>query len=101
SNGYLKTPLEELIPPSSVDLNGNLESYRKEQFELAERALSVIQHLDPPGVGARSLRECLLLQLSPGMPLYDEIKSLVENHLEDLENNRLPLIAKKPGYSIE
>ncbi len=101
SNGYLKTPLEELIPPSSVELNGNLESYRKEQLELAEQALAVIQHLDPPGVGARNLRECLLLQLTPGMPLYDEIKTLVESHLEDLENNRLPLIAKKTGYSIE
>ena len=36
---------------------------------LAQQALAVVQKLDPPGVGARDLRECLLLQLTPGMPL--------------------------------
>ena len=29
----------------------------------------MVQRLDPPGVAARDLRECLLLQLMPGMPL--------------------------------
>ena len=101
SNGYLKTPLEELILPTAADRNGNLESYRKEQLELAERALGVIQQLDPPGIGARTLRECLLLQQVPEMPLYEQIKTLIENHLEDLENNRMPVISKKTGYSIE
>ena len=101
SNGYLKTPLEELIPPSPADLNGDAESHRKAQLELAERALGIVQHLDPPGVGARSLQECLLMQLRPGQPLGEEMRTLIENHLSDLENNRLPLIAKKTGYSLE
>src|SRR5690606_41009255 len=52
-------------------------------------------------VGARNLRECLLLQLTPGMPFYEEMRTLISNHLEDLENNRLPVISKKTGYSIE
>ena len=60
-----------------------------------------MQALDPPGVGARDLKECLLLQLTPGMPFYDELRVLIENHLEDLENNRLPAIAKKTGLSID
>ena len=65
SNGYLKTPLEEIIPPVSTELNGNAEEHRAAQLAIAEKALSVVQSLDPPGVGARSLRECLLLQLHP------------------------------------
>src|SRR4029079_1570805 len=48
-----------------------------------------------------NLRECLLLQLQPGMLFYDEVKKLIENHLEDLENNRLPQISKKTGMSID
>jgi len=41
------------------------------------------------------------LQLEPGMPLGEEMRKLIENHLEDLAANRLPLISKKTGYSIE
>lgn len=101
SNGYLKTPLEEIIPPAASDLNGNAQQYREEQLAIAEQALSVVQSLDPPGVGARSLRECLLLQLTDSMPHHEQLRTLIENHLEDLENNRLPLISKKTGFSIE
>ncbi|TWT47617.1 RNA polymerase factor sigma-54 [Botrimarina hoheduenensis] len=101
SNGYLKSPLEELIPPSPVELNGDAASYRRQQLELAEEALQIVQHLDPPGVGARSLKECLLLQLRVGNPFADEMRVLIEGHLPDLENNRLPLISKKTGMSIE
>ncbi len=101
SNGYLKTPLEEIIPPVSVELNGNAEQHRTAQLAVAEKALAVVQSLDPPGVGARSLRECLLLQLTSTMPMVDELHTLIEDHLEDLENNRLPQISKKTGFSIE
>ena len=45
-----------------------------EQLALAQRALAVVQKLDPPGVGARDLRECLLLQLMPGMPYYEQLR---------------------------
>jgi RNA polymerase sigma-54 factor len=101
TNGYLKTPLEELLPPLAAELNGDLHSHRSKQLALAEEALRVVQRLDPPGVGARSLKECLRLQLIPGMPHYEDLLKLIENHLEDLENNRLPQISKKTGLSIE
>src|SRR4051795_6545416 len=101
TNGYLKTPLEELLPPVAADVNGDLQAYRAKQMAIAEEALRVVQRLDPPGVGARTLKECLLLQLIPGMPDYDELRLLIENHLEDLENNRLPQISKKTGMSID
>jgi RNA polymerase sigma-54 factor len=101
SNGYLKSPLEDLIPPPPADINGDAQAWREQQMAIAEQALAVVQRLDPPGVGARNLKECLLLQLNPGLLFYDELKVLIEHHLEDLENNRLPLISKKTGFSIE
>jgi RNA polymerase sigma-54 factor len=101
SNGYLKSPLEDLIPPPPAEINGDAQTWREKQLQLAEKALAVVQRLDPPGVGARNLKECLLLQLNPGLLFYEELQVLIENHLEDLENNRLPLISKKTGFSIE
>ena len=101
SNGYLETLLPDLIPPPPAELNGSAETWQAEQLKLAEEALSIVQRLDPPGVGARSLKECLLLQLTPGLLFFEELQVLIENHLEDLENNRLPLISKKTGFSLE
>ena len=90
SNGYLTTSLEDLLPPDADDAI----------LTLARKALEVVQSLDPTGVGARDLRECLLLQLKPDMPYLDEVKTLVSGHLEDLRDNRLPAIERKTGYSI-
>jgi len=101
TNGYLKTPIEELLPPLAPETNGDLQSHRAKQMEVAEEALRVVQRLDPPGVGARTLKECLTLQLIPGMPFYDELRLLIANHMEDLENNRLPQISKKTNFSID
>jgi RNA polymerase sigma-54 factor len=91
TNGRLQGRLEDLVDPEGGPAN----------LALAQRALSLIQKLDPPGVGARDLKECLLLQLKPGMPLYEQIKTLIANHFEDLEHNRLPQIERRTGYSIE
>ena len=66
-------------------------------MEQAEEALRLVQRLDPPGVGARDLRECLLLQLTPDMPCHDVLYTLISQHLDDLEHNRLPAIEKKTG----
>lgn len=90
-NGYLESRLEDLLPPAAT----------ADEVALAQRALQVIQKLDPPGVGARDLRECLLLQLQPGTAFYDELRQLISSHLEDLEHNRLPVIQRRTGYSIE
>lgn len=90
-NGYLQGRLEDLLGPDAG----------KDELELAQRALALVQKLDPPGVGARDLRECLLMQLVPGMPHYEQLQKLISNHLEDLEHNRLPVIARRIGESIE
>ena len=55
----------------------------------------------PSGIAARNLEECLLIQLSQDHPFYRELHILITNHLEDLEHNRLPLIQKQTGMSIE
>src|SRR5262249_6861320 len=67
----------------------------------AEEALRLVQRLDPPGVGARDLRECLLLQITPETPCHDVLHDLIAHHLEDLEHNRLPAIEKKMGIPLE
>lgn len=71
-----------------------------------ERALPLLQRrLEPAGIGARNLRECLLLQLDAlardqNAPVHAP-RLLVARHLADLEMNRLPQIARKSGLSLE
>ncbi|HEX6986558.1 MAG TPA: RNA polymerase sigma-54 factor, partial [Planctomycetaceae bacterium] len=69
--------------------------------EDAEEALRLIQRLDPPGVGARDLAECLLLQLTPETPHRDVLQTLISHHLEDIAQNRIPQIQRKTGYDID
>jgi RNA polymerase sigma-54 factor len=72
-------------------------------------ALKLIQTLLPPGVGARTLQECLLLQLdaleedeelSEGHDFVLE-RALITEHLKDLEMNRYPQISRKLGRPID
>jgi len=53
------------------------------------------------GIASRTLRECLLNQITADMPYHEEMRKLISHHLEDLAENRLPVIQKKTGYSIE
>ena len=89
--GYFRLPLHDIVR----DLDGSAS------VEQAEEALRLVQRLDPPGVGARDLRECLLLQLTPDTPCHDVLYTLISEHLNDLEHNRLPAIEKKTGIPIE
>jgi RNA polymerase sigma-54 factor len=89
--GYLRMPLVDLLPAG----------HNEEDLELAEQALEIVQSLEPAGIAARSLSECLLRQLKPKFPHYEEMTTLVTSHLSDLAENRLPQIAKQTGFSIE
>jgi RNA polymerase sigma-54 factor len=89
--GYFRSSLRDLLPPSAGP----------EQLELAELALQIVQQLDPLGIASRDLRECLLIQLQPDMPYYEELRTLISSHLEDLRDNRLPAVEKVTGYTIE
>jgi RNA polymerase sigma-54 factor len=64
-------------------------------------ALNLLQKLEPPGVGARTLQECLLLQITPDMPHRELVRTLIQNHLEDIEHNRMPVIQRKTGCDLD
>src|SRR4051794_3884731 len=89
-NGYLSVPLEDIARSHEPPLD----------LEELEDALAFVQKLDPPGVGARDLRECLLLQLTPDTPHRDTLRVLIQNHIEDLQHNRLPAIQRKTGFDL-
>jgi RNA polymerase sigma-54 factor len=90
-NGWLKLPLAELVVPF----------HERFSLEDAEAALRVVQSLDPPGVGARDPKECLLLQLKDDHPLAPYLRRLIEHSLEDVGRNRLPKVAKDLGITVD
>lgn len=86
-NGYFAGNLNQLAREASISL------------EEAEGLLSEIQSLDPPGVGARTVAECLLLQLTGKEKHYECIKDILENDLEDFAENRLTALMASHGLS--
>lgn len=88
-NGYLMTSVEQV----AMDLN--IDSER------IENVLSLIQGFEPLGVGARSLKECLLIQIREDENRHPEAEKVVEYYLEDVAYNRLSKIAKELNMDIE
>ncbi len=81
-DGYLTCPVEDIagalaVPPEEV-----------------ERILKVIQNFDPVGVGARDLRECLIIQLEAKGEKDPLVRTIVERYLQDLKRGRFAHIAK-------
>src|SRR5437667_6383998 len=88
-NGFLQSTSEEMALSSGIP---------KEGFE---KMLTLIQSFHPPGVGARDLRECLLIQLQrEGKESSLEYKIIAE-HMEDLGKRRFPEIARRMGTSVD
>ena len=89
-DGYLRTPLAEIAADARPPLApGALEV-----------ALAQVRKLEPAGVGAKDLVDCLLLQVD-ALPGDNSIeRCLIEHHLDDIAQNRLPQIAKATGYSL-
>lgn len=77
SRGYLDCPLEALADETGLSLF------------LLEQALFAIQMLDPPGVGARSLSECLILQLSQGEHFSALTLGLARDGLEQIAKSSI------------
>lgn len=118
-DGYLRTPFETIVdrqPNVETDapLNGSaLPRTRRLTSDDLEFALETLHDvLDPPGILARNVPECLLLQLKAikaekGLQDNepdDEIDTaiwLIEDHFDDLTNNRLPVISRATGLTIE
>ncbi|TBX12485.1 RNA polymerase factor sigma-54 [Clostridium perfringens] len=62
--------------------------------ETFNRALIVIHNLEPAGIGARDLKECLEIQLERKGENDPIVKEIIDNHLDDLADNRYQVIAK-------
>ena len=67
----------------------------------AEAALRLVQDLDPPGVAARDLRECLLIQARQLGLTGTIVEEIIHDHMEDLEKKRYSLIAKALKVTIK
>ncbi len=89
-NGYFNASFEDI----SKDLTWI--SPTPEEFEAA---LSLVQQLDPPGIAARTLSECLLLQLRTRSPRNLVAEKIVETHLDLLKRRDIPALSKKLSVS--
>lgn len=88
-DGFLTCPLEEVAVVTGTAL------------EQVERVLQKIQQFDPPGVGARDLRECLLLQLVETHGTDNLAYRIVAGHFEELSNHKWNDIAKTLGITTK
>ena len=70
-------------------------------IEKVEKVLHLIQHFDPVGIGARSLQECLLIQLEDKSPRHELAIEIVKNHFDDFTNKRFEKIAKKLTIELD
>ncbi|MBI1967094.1 MAG: RNA polymerase factor sigma-54 [Gemmatimonadetes bacterium] len=102
-DGYLGATLEEIVEGANQLLKEHAEASTKdvhvEPYTLAEaeELLHIIQRLDPPGVGARDLRECLLLQLEEQRQSETLAYRLVKEAWEDLKAHRWSDLGKRFG----
>ncbi|MBN1972898.1 MAG: RNA polymerase factor sigma-54 [Sedimentisphaerales bacterium] len=80
-----------------------LHNKDKHEFTIDDlnNALAFVQKLEPTGVGARDLKECLLIQMSQGSRDMSFESKLISEHMEELLENKLPDIAKKMNCDIE
>ncbi len=89
NDGYLCAEADEIAAIAHAEVEDVL------------RVLKVIQGFDPAGVGARSLKECLLIQLA-ALPEKEPLaETLVEKYLERLEDRHLQKIASELGVPVE
>src|SRR5580693_8714195 len=87
--GYLTATLEELAQSGNYSM------------EDVEEALTMVQEFDPPGVGARDLTECLLIQAKLLDPQNTLAQQIITDHLKLLQNNQLKEVARALNRPVE
>lgn len=87
-DGYLRASLDELAHSCGIDR------------EVAESSLKKIQEFDPMGVGARDLKECLLIQIEQLGMGGSVVEGIVGHHLQDMETRKYRQIAKALGVDV-
>jgi len=88
-DGYLRTTVEDLARSSDSS------------YETVENVLKRVQDFDPPGVAARNLRECLLIQVQQLGMQGGVVDQILRDHLKDLETRRYKQISKALGISLQ
>jgi RNA polymerase sigma-54 factor len=96
-----------LVAIGNIDDQGYLRATTTEiasqagcREEEAEKVIEIVQDLDPAGVGARSLSECLFIQLRRSGRQYSLESRIVQHYLEELSRRKLPEIAKLCHVSL-
>ncbi|HBH1567938.1 TPA: RNA polymerase factor sigma-54 [Clostridioides difficile] len=88
-DGYLRTEEKVIVDTLKID------------EELFEKCLISVQQLEPSGVGARSLSECLMIQMA-SLGIYNEIlEEIVTKDLNLIANNKYKEISKKYNMSLQ
>ncbi len=88
-DGYLQATVEEIAADAQVEP------------QEVEEVLGRIQRFDPVGVGARDLRECLLIQMDHHSIHNPLAREIVENHLDKLERHNYQAIARAAGATVK
>ena len=88
-DGYLCSSYEEIAEQSSCSV------------EDVQRVMSIFRTFDPPGIGARNLSECLLIQLDHLGMGEGLAARIVAHHLDKLEKRRFDQIARQEAVAIE
>jgi len=104
-DGYIRLPLPQVLDQMPAPSGPDGSPLPKPSMEARERALLAVQlFLEPPGIGARDTRECLLLQIDSiiehendagRVKEWERVRMLIDKHLDDLVHNRIPKIAQK------
>lgn len=83
NNGYLAASIEEIAAQEGVDAH------------FVENVLKKIQEFDPPGIAARDIKECLLIQARILGVLSPLVEMIINEHLKDLETKNYTSISRK------
>jgi RNA polymerase sigma-54 factor len=105
-NGWLTCTLEELLAAINEVVTQAAEDLGREDdvplytLAEAEEMLGIMQVLDPPGVGARTLQECLIIQLRDGKREETLAGRLVRDAFDELINHRWSEISRRFGVTV-
>jgi len=89
-DGYFRTAFADLNHEVGQEVDG----------AVWERALRLVQTLDPPGIAARTVQECLLLQLEAMGEDHELERAIIAEHFEDLQKQQYSKIVQKTNRSL-
>lgn len=88
-DGYLQASVEEIAALADTSI------------DTVKKAIEIVHEFDPPGVGARDLKECLILQIKTLGLNNTIVHNLIEEHIEDIQRKKYEKIAKKLNIAVE